>query len=275
VRIAICSDRSGVEFKETLKTRFRGEGHTVEDVCVSDLVPGSYHAAIDRLGAAIGRGQVERAVLICSGAIGASIAANKHPRVRAAFCHEPRSAGRGVQDDNMNLLVLEAQIVTHELAYMLADAFVNAAHARCDNTLGIPPRLLARVVEHIRNHLECPLLVSELAALAEMSESHFSKLFKRDTGLTPHQFILHGRISCSKELLQQGLRIVDVALEVGFQNQAHFTTVFGDVVGITPRQFQRSSGHSATAAYPTTGRDLDHQQRDRVLSSALGWEAFQ
>ena len=108
----------------------------------------------------------------------------------------------------------------------------------------MPPRRLARVVEYIRNHLDQPLAVSALCGLAQMSQSHFSKLFKRSTGLAPHQFVLQERINRSKELLRQGNRkIVEIALGVGFENQAHFTTVFGNFVGMTPRQFQRSSGY--------------------------------
>ena len=102
---------------------------------------------------------------------------------------------------------------------------------------------MARVIEHVRENLDGALSVGELADLVGMSESHFSKLFKRDTGLTPHQFILNERINCSKELLQRGIsRLVDVALDVGFQNQAHFTTVFRNAVGVTPGQFQRLAG---------------------------------
>jgi RpiB/LacA/LacB family sugar-phosphate isomerase len=268
VRIGIGSDRSGINFKETLKARFRGQGHTVEDVCASDIVQGSYHTATDRLASAIGRGRVERAALICSGAIGASIAANKHPRVRAASCHELRSAQLGVQDENMNLLVLEAQMVTHELACKLADAFISASRDPGENVFGIPPLRLARVVERIRRNLDTPLEVGELSGLAEMSQSHFSKLFKHSTDLTPHQFILRERINRSKELLRQGKsKIVDIALEVGFQSQAHFTTVFGSLVGMTPRQFQRSSVCGTTMANPKPWPQLDHQQ-DIVLSSS-------
>jgi AraC family transcriptional regulator len=94
----------------------------------------------------------------------------------------------------------------------------------------------------VRNNLDKPLAVSVLSRMAEMSQSHFSKLFKVSTGLTPHQFVLQERINRSKELLRQdNARIVEVALGVGFENQAHFTTVFGNLVGMTPRQFQRSS----------------------------------
>ena len=114
----------------------------------------------------------------------------------------------------------------------------------------MPPRRLARVVEYIRNHLDQPLAVSALCSLAEMSQSHFSKLFKRSTGLAPHQFVLQERINRSKELLRQGNRkIVEIALGVGFENQAHFTTVFGNFVGMTPRQFQRSSGYETCGMF--------------------------
>ncbi len=251
MRIGIGSDSTGLQFKENLKARLRARSHAVEDVCASDVAPSAFHAATDRLASAIGRGRVERGILICSGAIGASIAANKHPRVRAAFCHEVRLVQRGVQEDNMNFLVLEAQAVSHDFAGKLADIFINASCSSRDNRFGIPPLRLARVVERIRKNLDKPLEVGELSGLAEMSQSHFSKLFKHSTDLTPHQFILRERINRSKELLYQGKsKIVDIALEVGFQSQAHFTTVFGSLVGMTPRQFQRSCCYGMPVAYP-------------------------
>lgn len=169
----------------------------------------------------------------------------------------------------MNLLVLEAQIVTHESACKLADAFISASCDPRENAFGIPPLCLARVVERIRENLDKPLEVGELSGLAEMSQSHFSKLFKHSTDLTPHQFILRERINRSKELLRQGkTKIVDIALEVGFQSQAHFTTVFGSLVGVTPRQFQRSCCYGTPVAYPKTLPVLEHHQQEDVLSSS-------
>lgn len=150
----------------------------------------------------------------------------------------------------MNLLVMGACAVTHDLARELADAFIQASYVPREQAFGIPPRRLARVVEHIRNNLDKSLAVSALSRVAGMSQSHFSKLFKLSTGLAPHQFILQERINRSKELLRQGgTKIVDIALEVGFQNQAHFTTVFGNRIGMTPRQFQRSSGREFGETY--------------------------
>jgi AraC family transcriptional regulator len=141
----------------------------------------------------------------------------------------------------MNLLVMGASVVTHDLAFDLAHAFIEASYVPHEQAFGMPPRRLARVVEHIRNNLDQPLAVSMLSSMVQMSQSHFSKLFKLSTGLAPHQFVLQERINRAKELLRQGNeKIIDVALGVGFENQAHFTTVFGNLVGMTPRQFQRS-----------------------------------
>jgi len=244
VRIGLGSDRFGLECKERLKARFAGQGHSAEDVCPASLCGGDYQSITDQLSSALYTGRVERGVLICSRAIGASVMANKHPRVRAALCHDVPSVRQGVQEDGVNLLVMRAAVVTLDLACAMADAFVQASYLPCEQEFGIPPRRLARVVEYIRNHLDQPLAVSVLSRLAEMSQSHFSKLFKVSTGLAPHQFVLQERINRSKELLRQGdAKIVEVALGVGFENQAHFTTVFGNFVGMTPRQFQRSSDH--------------------------------
>jgi ribose 5-phosphate isomerase B len=242
VRIGLGADQLGWTSKECLKARFVEQGHTVEDVCPEDAPRSDYQSVTDQLALAICAGRVERGVLICAGAIGASVAANKHPGVRAALCHELYSARHGVQDDDMNLLVMGACVVSLDLACELADTFIRTSNVPREQAFGIPPRRLARVLEHIRKNLDQPLAVSVLSRLAEMSQSHFSKLFKLSTGLAPHQFVLQERINRSKELLRQGnAKIVEVALGVGFENQAHFTTVFGNFVGMTPRQFQRSS----------------------------------
>jgi ribose 5-phosphate isomerase B len=269
VRIGFGSDRIGFEFKERLRARFAEQGHDAEDVCAGDSSRSDYQSITDQLASAIYAGRLERGVLICSNAIGASVVANKHPGVRAALCHDVYSARHGVQDDDMNLLVMGACVVTHNRACELADAFIQASYVPRRRAFGIPPRRLARVVEHICNNLDKPLAVSELSKIAEMSQSHFSKLFKLSTGSAPHQFVLQQRIKRSKELLcHDAAKIVDIALEVGFENQAHFTTVFGNFVGMTPRQFQRSAANEASETYgpgfATIGSALPMGIRDLV-----------
>jgi len=250
VRIGIGSDQSGSECKERLKTGLAGQGHAVEDVSTANQTRNDYQSITEELSSAIYTGRVERGVLICSRAIGACVMANKHPGVRAALCHDLNSARQGVQDDAMNLLVLGVSGLTPDGAREVAGAFIHATYLPGEQALGIPPRRLARIVEHIRKNLDTPLAVGTLSRLAEMSQSHFSKMFKLSTGMAPHQFVLQERINRSKELLRQDdAKIVDVALEVGFENQAHFTTVFGNLVGMTPRQFQRSSDYEPPEMY--------------------------
>jgi ribose 5-phosphate isomerase B len=242
VRVGFGSDRIGFECKERLVARFVAQGHEAEEVSTGAFSQSDYLDLADRLASAIYTGRFERGVLICASGIGASVVANKLPGVRAGLCHDVYSARHGVEDEDMNVLVMGACVVTPELACELADAFLDASYAPREQFFGIPPRRLARVVEYVRNNLDKPLAVNVLSRMADMSQSHFSKLFKVSTGLAPHQFVLQERINRSKELLRQDdARIVEVALAVGFENQAHFTTVFGNLVGMTPRQFQRSS----------------------------------
>jgi RpiB/LacA/LacB family sugar-phosphate isomerase len=250
VRIGIGSDQSGSECKERLKARLTGQGHAVEEISPDSQPRSDYQSITAELSSAIYTGRVERGVLICSRAIGACVMANKHPGVRAALCQDLNSVRQGVQDDGMNLLVMGAGDVTPDWTCEVAGAFINSTYLPAEQAFGIPPRRLARVVDYIRKNLDTPLGVGTLSRLAEMSQSHFSKLFKLSTGLAPHQFVLQERINRAKELLrQEDVKIVDVALEVGFENQAHFTTVFGNLVGMTPRQFQRSSDCEPTVMY--------------------------
>jgi ribose 5-phosphate isomerase B len=250
VRIGFGSDQNGLECKERLRARFAEQGHQAEDVSTGDPNRSDYWCVTDELASALYAGRFDRGVLVCASAIGASVEANKHPGIRAALCHDVYSARHGVQDDDMNLLVMGSRVVNETLAWQLADAFIQASYVPREQGFGIPPRRLARVIEYVRKNLDKPLAVSVLSRIAEMSQSHFSKLFKLSTGLAPHQFVLQERINRSKELLRQGNeKIVDIALSVGFENQAHFTTVFGNLVGMTPRQFQRSSGSEASEMY--------------------------
>ena len=250
MRIGFGSDRAGFECKQRLLARFSAQGHVVENVSTGTFGQSDCHDLADHLASAIYAGRFDRGVLVCSSAIGASVSANKHPGVRAALCHDLYSARHGVEDDGMNCLVMGACVVTPDLACELTDAFLDASYSPRVQAFGIPPRRLACVVEYVRNNLDKPLAVSALSRMAEMSQSHFSKLFKLSTGLAPHQFVLQERINRSKELLRQdNARIVDVALGVGFENQAHFTTVFGNLVGMTPRQFQRSSSWQSSGMH--------------------------
>ena len=101
---------------------------------------------------------------------------------------------------------------------------------------------LKRLVDYIDNHLGDKINLLDLAAVAGLSRMHFASQFRVATGLRPHEFLLRRRIRRAEELLQNGtMTIVEIALSVGFQTQAHFTTVFKRFVGHTPRQWRAAS----------------------------------
>jgi len=72
-----------------------------------------------------------------------------------------------------------------------------------------------------------------------MSAYHFARMFKDSTGYSPHQYIVQCRVNRAKELLvDTKLPITDVAFEVGYRTQSHFTTAFGRLAGMTPAAFR-------------------------------------
>ncbi len=98
---------------------------------------------------------------------------------------------------------------------------------------------LKLVESFIDQHLDKCICLADLAKAAGLSPMYFAAQFRAATGLRPHDFLLQRRIERSKELLAHpNSRLVEVALDVGFQTQAHFTTVFKRFVGTTPARWR-------------------------------------
>jgi RpiB/LacA/LacB family sugar-phosphate isomerase len=263
MKIGISSDRGGHGIVEYLRSRFSQAHELLIESQAADNEQ-DYHAAVSRLCAHLSRRRIERAILICSRALGASMAANKLVGVHAALCHEVSSVRLAVQEHDMNCLVIDSGSVTLDLGCSMADTFCDETPAQRPVAYGILARNVASVVAHIRTNLHRPLDVNKLSELAAMSPSHFSKLFKISMGVSPHQFILLERVDRSKQLLRDSSsKIVDIAFAVGFETQAHFTTVFGNLVGMTPMQFRRISAESSGQ-----GRGLLHVGRTRLPRNA-------
>jgi AraC family transcriptional regulator len=99
---------------------------------------------------------------------------------------------------------------------------------------------LRTVLDYIHEHLDAELSLDHLAAVARMSPYHFARLFKNSTGLPPHQYVIARRVDRAKGLLRDAERfaLADIAAEVGFSSQSHFTRHFKRLVGVTPRRFR-------------------------------------
>jgi RpiB/LacA/LacB family sugar-phosphate isomerase len=126
VRIVVGSDHGGYLLKQDVADALRRDGHEVVDVGTNSVEPVDYPDFAEAVGQAVLGGRAERGVLICGSGVGACVAANKLPGIRAAICHDSYSAHQGVEHDNMNVLVLGGRIIGPELAHDLVRAFVAA-----------------------------------------------------------------------------------------------------------------------------------------------------
>ncbi|WP_025036844.1 helix-turn-helix domain-containing protein [Bradyrhizobium sp. DOA9] len=98
---------------------------------------------------------------------------------------------------------------------------------------------LKRVMQYIDDNLAAKVTLQNLAAVAGLSRMHFAAQFRAAVGLRPHEYLLKRRIERAQDLLRHSdVSLVDIALTVGFQTQAHFTTVFKRFVGDTPYQWR-------------------------------------
>jgi AraC family transcriptional regulator len=135
---------------------------------------------------------------------------------------------------------LLAESLGNVLAVHLLRRLVAPARAGLPADGALPKRKLRAVIEYIHEHLDAELSLDHLAAVAHLSPYHFARRFKNSTGLPPHQYVIARRVERAKELLRQRnpLPLAEVATEVGFSDQSHFTRHFKRLVGVTPRHFQ-------------------------------------
>lgn len=105
---------------------------------------------------------------------------------------------------------------------------------------GLPPRRLARVLEHVAAHLDQDLSLADLAAVAGFSPSHFKTLFKQSTGQAVHGYVVQARVALARRLLLQGeMPPAQVALAAGFAHQSHMARCMRRVLGAGPREILR------------------------------------
>ena len=126
-RVGIAADHGGLELKKQLSEQLRGSGFDVVDFGANHLDPADdYPDFVIPLGRAVAASEVERGVAICGSGVGASIAANKIPGVRAGLIHDVFSAHQGVEDDNMNVFCLGGKVIGSALAWELLETFLKA-----------------------------------------------------------------------------------------------------------------------------------------------------
>ena len=144
MRVGIAADHGGFALKQELAAELRAAGYVVSDFGASRLDgEDDYPDYVVPLAQAVAAGTVERGIAICGSGVGAAIAANKIPGVRAALIHEPFSAHQGVEDDAMNVICLGGRVVGAALARELVRVFLEAVFSGAERHR----RRLAKVTE--------------------------------------------------------------------------------------------------------------------------------
>ncbi|MGH9476553.1 MAG: ribose 5-phosphate isomerase B [Terriglobales bacterium] len=124
--VALACDHAGFQLTPRLRATIEDAGHAILDLGTYSTEPVDYPDFALALGEAVRSGQAERGVLVCGSGVGATVAVNKIPGIRAGLCHDSFSARQGVEDDDCNVICLGARVIGPELAAEVVRIFLAA-----------------------------------------------------------------------------------------------------------------------------------------------------
>ena len=137
---------------------------------------------------------------------------------------------------------LYVESLANVLAVHLLRHYTSSDPVRLRFSGGLAGHKLRRATNYIVENSREALKLEQIAGDVGMSPFHFSREFKKATGLAPHQFLIRHRIERAKILLSRtDLPIVEVSLRTGFQNQSHFTRLFRRLTSLTPRAYRETN----------------------------------
>lgn len=153
LRVALAADHGGFVLKTSLIPWLESQNYEILDLGAEIFNSADdYPDYAEEVAEVVVSGKAERGILVCGSGVGASIAANKVPGIRACLCHDTYSAHQGVEHDNMNVLCLGGRVIGIELAKELVSAFLRAEFSdkekyrrRVDKITAIETRLIKQV----------------------------------------------------------------------------------------------------------------------------------
>ena len=135
-----------------------------------------------------------------------------------------------------------------------------------DSTLRSHHESVERVIEVMRNQIDQPMTLQQMARIGFASPSHFNRTFRQVTGVPPFQFLYALRLDAAKRLLTQTQKkVIDICYEVGYNSVGTFTRRFADVLGISPtrlRKLARGSNNRGSAG--DAAKSVESRGRDRL-----------
>ncbi len=126
--IVIASDHAGVDLKARLVELIAEVGHEVRDLGPADTTPVDYPDFAHAVAGTVAAGEAERGILICGTGIGMSLAANRHPQVRAALCHDAFTAEMARRHNDANVLCIGARATGPGVAEQMVRIFLETPY---------------------------------------------------------------------------------------------------------------------------------------------------
>lgn len=126
MKIVIGADHGGFFLKQEIIGSLKKQRHMVIDVGAYNAEPSDYPDFARAVAENIRAKKAVRGILVCGSGVGACIAANKFPGIRASVCHDTFSSRQGVEDDNMNVVCLGARVIGPQLALDIVHSFLRA-----------------------------------------------------------------------------------------------------------------------------------------------------
>jgi len=123
--IVIASDHAGVDLKQEIVALVRGAGHEIRDLGPTDTLSVDYPDYAHAVAKAVVSGEAERGILICGTGIGMSLAANRHPHIRATLCHDAFTAEMARRHNDANVLCLGARSTGPGVAEQMVRIFLD------------------------------------------------------------------------------------------------------------------------------------------------------
>lgn len=129
-------------------------------------------------------------------------------------------------------------LCSYYIVKILTDILLSESHpAKAENAHS----MIEDVMSYITNNICSPLSLEDLASRAGLSQFYFTRLFKKETGHTPHEYIILCRINIAKFYLKSSAySIKEICFNSGFSSESSFCSTFRKVCGITPSEYRKN-----------------------------------
>ena len=162
--------------------------------------------------------------------------------IRQAFGHDTlciQLAHYLLNEVHHKLAANEAFITS--LAGNLTACLIKETTASPEGAVGITPYQLKQIEQYTQSHMDHLVTLDELAAVVRLSSFHFSRQFKQAVGETPYQYVIRLKMQHAKaQLLTTEASVINIGMQVGYENSSHFSRAFKRSMGVSPTQLRKT-----------------------------------